>query len=422
MVSISSSACRLCLNIPPTDSLVFSVFDTYQGRVLSQLIDELFAIKILEDERLQSLCIECVNRINTVNKIKQLFVTNNGKLQQISPSPGSFVEELVYEVFAPSTGECAKIENASINYVIESAQQRNKPTATETSASTDEPLSKLCPSSEEDNTFDVEPAELNCEDEPEDESATKEETKCSKTSASEPKEALATEQPKPNLPTPGQLPQHKCYFCGTVFENSLQFTNHLPSHFSEVPYACSECDGLVFKTVREASRHIGFHDARERPFKCRICPLRFPKRTNSLTHERKMHRFKLKRMAEKDSKANGSAVGRRSDGKGTANSSISREQSATPKREQPECEICSKKFTAKKNLTRHLMIHTGEKPFKCEPCGLSYRQSGELKRHSLLHGEEKPTDNGGSSMERVPDERPKRANKRRVSGKWLVSC
>ncbi|EAA13678.5 AGAP003920-PA, partial [Anopheles gambiae str. PEST] len=219
----------------------------------------------------------------------------------------------------------------------------------------------------------------------EDESATKEETQCSKTSASEPKEALATEQPKPNLPTPGQLPQHKCYFCGTVFENSLQFTNHLPSHFSEVPYACSECDGLVFKTVREASRHIGFHDARERPFKCRICPLRFPKRTNT-------------------------------------NSSISREQSATPKREQPECEICTKKFTAKKNLTRHLMIHTGEKPFKCEPCGLSYRQSGELKRHSLLHGEEKPTDNSGSSLERVPDERPKRANKRRVSGKWLLSC
>uniref|UniRef100_A0A182KAI5 Protein krueppel n=1 Tax=Anopheles christyi TaxID=43041 RepID=A0A182KAI5_9DIPT len=390
MASIPSSSCRLCLNIPPTDSLVFSVFDTYQGKVLSQLIDELFDIKILEDDRLLSLCIECVNRINTVHKIKQLFVVNNCKLnelQQASPAPGSFVEELVYAVFTSSNEESGNIEDASLtNGVV--AEQQEKPNAKEDG----KPASDCCLSPDED-TFDVQATELYCDTDCKDGSAYKPANICRGSDTPEHKYELKTKESVNQL-APGKhavkLPQNKCYFCATVFENTLQFTNHLPSHFNEVPYTCTACDGLVFKTVREASRHIGFHDARERPFQCRVCTLRFPTRNNSLTHERKLHRFKLKRMQEKANQRNGTS-NRRSSGKG--NTSVSRMKCITPKRKPPEneCEICSKKFTEKKNLTRHLMIHTGEKPFKCDQCGCSYRQAGELKRHSSQHLGKKPT-------------------------------
>ena len=33
-----------------------------------------------------------------------------------------------------------------------------------------------------------------------------------------------------------------------------------------------------------------------------------------------------------------------------------------------ECMICSKKFTRKAHLKRHLRIHDPEKPFKCPHC------------------------------------------------------
>ena len=51
------------------------------------------------------------------------------------------------------------------------------------------------------------------------------------------------------------------------------------------------------------------------------------------------------------------------------------------------CEVCSKKLSSKQNLDRHLIIHTGLKPFKCpEPnCGYSCSDKGSLKIHEVMH-------------------------------------
>uniref|UniRef100_A0A675B363 Uncharacterized protein n=1 Tax=Anopheles darlingi TaxID=43151 RepID=A0A675B363_ANODA len=75
--------CRMCLKDPPVDSLVFSVYDTFQGRPLVELIDELFSIKVIVEDRLLNVCLECVNKIHSVQKISRLFVTNNDKLQNM---------------------------------------------------------------------------------------------------------------------------------------------------------------------------------------------------------------------------------------------------------------------------------------------------------------------------------------------------
>lgn len=37
-----------------------------------------------------------------------------------------------------------------------------------------------------------------------------------------------------------------------------------------------------------------------------------------------------------------------------------------------ECTVCSKKFTRKAHLKRHLRIHEPEKPYKCPHCDYRY--------------------------------------------------
>merc|ERR1712168_680355 len=45
------------------------------------------------------------------------------------------------------------------------------------------------------------------------------------------------------------------------------------------------------------------------------------------------------------------------------------------------CEFCSKTFHSKWNLKKHLLVHTGDKPFKGELCDAKYTQKPNLVRH-----------------------------------------
>ena len=57
------------------------------------------------------------------------------------------------------------------------------------------------------------------------------------------------------------------------------------------------------------------------------------------------------------------------------------------KRSLHTCSICGYQSDRKANLEQHLRVHTGERPFKCELCSKAFTQRSTLKRHlDNVHG------------------------------------
>ncbi|XP_053337970.1 zinc finger protein 64 [Clarias gariepinus] len=55
-----------------------------------------------------------------------------------------------------------------------------------------------------------------------------------------------------------------------------------------------------------------------------------------------------------------------------------------------ECELCHKRFSRRDKLNLHSRSHTGEKPHKCKHCPYAAADSSSLKKHLRVHYDERP--------------------------------
>ncbi|NWX56277.1 PLAL2 protein, partial [Promerops cafer] len=140
---------------------------------------------------------------------------------------------------------------------------------------------------------------------------------------------------------------HQCMYCEKMFHRKDHLRNHLQTHDpNKEALHCPEC-GKNYNTKLGFRRHLAMHAAASGDLSCKVCLQTFES-TQVLLEHLKAH---------------------------------SRRASGGAKEKKHPCDHCDRRFYTRKDVRRHLVVHTGRKDFLCQYCAQRFGRKDHLTRH-----------------------------------------
>ncbi|CAK1587533.1 unnamed protein product [Parnassius mnemosyne] len=169
---------------------------------------------------------------------------------------------------------------------------------------------------------------------------------------------------------------YSCEMCGSVFISINLLKRHLQTH-TVGSYPCEKCDKVFTNSAKRISHIRGVH-LKQCPRTCPLCPERFNSNYQRSKHLRIFHN-------QPNMFYRCETCGRQYDLKYQLHL---HKRSVHMQERNHECGICHSRFFSKYCLSRHMVIHTGDKKFKCEVCGKAYARKKNLREHTRSHNVE----------------------------------
>lgn len=149
--------------------------------------------------------------------------------------------------------------------------------------------------------------------------------------------------------------------CGKGFKTSGALGTHRPVHSSEKTFICQHCPYRA-NTKNNLKIHDRVHSG-IRPYKCRLCTAKFTTNSNMQKHMRNIH--------EKEKTNKVRCRGAILIPLGLIFLTFLFFQ----------CDECDRSFFSRESARKHMVTHTGLKPYKCTHCSMSYSWYNGLKKH-----------------------------------------
>ncbi|XP_072025771.1 uncharacterized protein [Amphiura filiformis] len=138
--------------------------------------------------------------------------------------------------------------------------------------------------------------------------------------------------------------RYRCNICDKQFHNKGIYEEHLTVHSAVRKHNCEHCQ-KCFKTARALKRHNVSHSSE--PYKCTLCDF-----TTSWKGSLRVHY-----VGKHDSES----------------------------RELQKCPHCPFTTRSKLYISRHIMLHSEDRPYICEHCGKSFKSDIVLRAHLETH-------------------------------------